>query len=220
MLATFFVKDVLRDQNKDFADAINSAESIYLLRSADLELRKEINEVDMNVSISRQEFLQSLPPGTKVRGVPYLMTGFDGHEDRLVRILSDTDDEVDNLQRLVAVTTPTPEHLNEYSKLFWEWDKLRMEEFAKPVPLLDEKPTEDPKIVEARGRKYYSEVWLINSRIRMAGAEIFEDAHQAKERREHWVNIFSPISIVLFCVGVVITVGSRLFGIEGENVAE
>jgi hypothetical protein len=82
------------------------------MRSADLELRKEINEVDMNVTISRQDILQSLPPGSKVKEVPYLMTGFDGHEGRLVRILSDTDVEVDNLQRLVAIAPPTSEHLD------------------------------------------------------------------------------------------------------------
>jgi len=220
ILATFLVKDVLRDQEKDLADAINSAESIYLMRSADLELRKELNEVDMNVSISRREILQSLPPGTKVKAVPYLATGFDGHEDRLVRILSDTDVEVDNLQRLVAIVPPTPEHLNEFGKLFWEWDKLRLEDFAKPLPLLDSKPSEDSKVVEEHNQKYYSEVWLINSQMSMVGAEILDDAHHTKEKRERHLRFFSPISYILFGIGVVVTVVSKLFGIEGEGVEE
>ena len=47
-----------------------------------------------------------LPRGSKVKEVPHLMTGFDGHEDHLVRILSDTDVEVDNLQRLIADSSP------------------------------------------------------------------------------------------------------------------
>jgi hypothetical protein len=196
----------------------NSAESIYLMRSADLELRKEINEVDMNVTISRQDILQSLPPGSKVKEVPYLMTGFDGHEGRLVRILSDTDVEVDNLQRLVAIAPPTSEHLTEFGKLYWEWDKLRMGIITRPVPPIDEKT--DVKANSDRDRKDYSAIWLVNSRINMVGAGILDDAHYTKEIREHRVRIFSSINILLFCFGLTLTVVSTLFGVEGKGVAE
>ena len=220
MLATFFVKDVLRDREKDFAEAINSAESVYLMRSADLELRKEINEVDMNVTISRQDILQSLPPGSKVKEVPYLMTGFDGHEGRLVRILSDTDVEVDNLQRLVAIAPPTSEHLTEFGKLYWEWDKLRMGIIARPVVTPIDNPSYDPKATAARDRQDYSAIWLINSRINMVGAGILDDAHYTKEIREHRVRIFSLVNILLFCFGLTLTVVSTLFGVEGKGVAE
>lgn len=219
MLATFFVKDVLRDQEKDLADAINSAERMYLMRSDNLELRKEINEVDMNVSISRQEILQSLPRGSKVKEVPYLMTGYDGHEDRLGRLLSDTDVEVDNLQRLVAIAPPTSEHLKEFGKLYWEWDKLRLSIITRPVTPIGKTTRDDLKAMFDRDRKDYSAVWLINSRINMVGASILDDAHYTKEKRENRVKLFSPISIVLFCLGVFLTIMSRLFGIEEEGAA-
>jgi len=221
ILATFFVKDVLRDQEKDLADAINSAESIYLMRSADLEIRKEINEVDMSVSISRQEIIDSLlPRGAKVKELPYLMTGFDGHEGRIPRILSDTDMEVDNLQRLAAIALPTSEHLKEFGKVYWEWDKLRMSIIARPVTPIVANAPDDSKAIAGQNRKDYWAIWLINSKISMVGAGIFDDAHRTKEIRENRVKFFSPLSYVLFCLGVVVTIVSRLFGVEGDGVAE
>ncbi|HVC48306.1 MAG TPA: hypothetical protein VND90_13770 [Terracidiphilus sp.] len=220
MLLTLFVKDVLRDQAKDLSDAINSAESIYLMRSANLELRREIDEVDMNVNISRREILQSLPRGSKVKKLPYLMTGLDGHEGRLARILSETDGEVDNLQRLVAIAPPTFEHLKEFGKLYWQWDKLRLEIIAGPITPIGEKTTGGSKVISEPNRNYYSEARLINSNISMVGAEILDDAHYTKEKRERLVKIFTPISYVLIGFGAVVTVMSRLFGIECEGAAE
>jgi hypothetical protein len=221
IVATFLVKDVLRDQEKDLVDAINSAESTYLIRDANLEVRKELDDIDANVTETRREMFLALPSGQKKQlGGTGLVPGFDGSQDRTVRLLGETDVEVDNLSRLVAKASPTSEHLKEFGELYWQWDKLRMKMFETPLPLLDQKPTEDPKVASQRRLEYYLAIRNINSRIRMVGAEILDDAHYTKEKREHRVSVFAPISYVLFGLGVVVTVVSKLFGIEGEGVAE
>jgi hypothetical protein len=95
-----------------------------------------------------------------------------------------------------------------------------MENIARPVPPIGEKPKDDPKVISERNWNDYSAIWLINAKISMVGAGILDDAHHAKEIRENRVKAISPISIVLFCLGVVVTIVSRLFGVEGGGVAE
>ena len=218
LFATFLVKDILREQEKDVVNAIDSAESIYLIRDSNLALRKEIDQLDANINRSRGEILRADRSKHKEKQTEAreFIPIFDGSEDPVVRLLGETDVEVDNLQRLVAKAPPTAEHLTEFAKVYWEWDKLRMQFFAQPLPSLDEKLKEDAKNIAERDRAYYSSVWLINSKISMVGAEILDDAHYTKEKLEHRVKIFTPISYVLFGLGVVLTIVSKLFGVDPE----
>lgn len=218
LFATFVVNDVLRQQEKDVVNTIDSAESIYLIRDSNLALRKEIDQLDANINMSRRKILRADRSKHKEKQTEAreFIPVFDGSEDPVVRLLDESNVEVDNLQRLVAKASPTAEHLTEFGRVYWEWDKLRMQFFAKPLPLLDEKPTEDAKTITERDQAYYLSLWLINSKISMVGAEILDDAHYTKEKLEHRVKIFTPISYVLFGVGVVLTIVSKLFGVDPE----
>jgi hypothetical protein len=221
ILATFLVKDVLRDQEKDIVETINSAESLYLIRDASLELHKEIDEVDANVNKDGLAILKALPPirNNESKKADW-QADFDRNEDRLLRAEIETYSEVDNLSRLIAKAPPSPEHLKQYSELYWQWDKLRMAEFAIPVKRLDEATPDDSKATYNRDLKTYADVWLANRSLDMVGAMILDDAHYIKERKEHRVRVFTPISYVLFVLGVLVTLASELFGIEDEGVGE
>jgi len=173
--------------------------------------------------VSREEIPQNTRNSDKTENIQIrqFLPIFDGSEDPTVRLLTETDVEVDNLMRLVEKAPPTADHAKEWNKLYWEWDKLRMQIFERPELPMDQKPKEDPQIIARRNREYYLSVQLTSSKMRMVAAEILDDAHSTKERLEHRLKIFTPISYVLFCLGVMVTIVSKTFGLDpGANAEE
>lgn len=216
IVATFIVKDVLRDQVKDVADSINAAENLYLIRDSNLELHEEIDEVDDNVSKGRIEVLRSLPTKQKDVDVikkPEWSADFSRNSQRLLRIENEMGLEEDNLARLVLKAPPKPDHMTQFAELYKQWDTLRIKILEGDRDELNAKYF-DSKAVYNRSVKTYSDVWLLSQRLHLIGSMILDDAHETKERNERLVNIFTPVSYGLFGLGALLTVLSKLFGVD------
>ncbi len=219
IVVTFLVKDVLHDRLKDLVDSVNAAESLYLIRDSALSLHEEMDAVDARVTRGNTALLKAL---VKKKGDDISKEAssedFARNSDRLVRILAETDIEIDNTARLAEVAAAKPDHIRQFDDLYKEWDALRMNILKGDLVEIN-KPIEpfDSTAVYNRGVKTYSDVWIINQRLHLVAAMILDDAHEAKEKDEQLVNICSPIAYVLFAVGAALTLLSKLMGIKGDQ---
>jgi len=212
LFATFAIKDVLRDSAKGLAESINAAENLYLIRDDDLELHEELDEIDADVFKSRMDSL-SAPLNSRKSDVrkSARSADFERNSQRLLRIENETGLEVDNLARLVLKAPPTPEHMAEFSELIKQWDLFKINSLKADSAELKLKVF-DFTAVNNRNRKDYSDVWVLSQRIHLVGALIVDDAQETKEKKEHLVSVFTPISYGLYVLGVLLTLLSKFFG--------
>ena len=85
----------------------------------------------------------------------------------------------------------------------------------KPVTPIGEKPD---KTAPARQKQenYHaiSQFWLISDKLHLLSATILDNAQAKQAEEERWLEIFTPISYLLFAAGAVLTLISKLAGVE------
>lgn len=216
IVATFITKDVFRENLNDVADSISAAETLYLLRDDNLKLHQEIDDVDADLLRVETDILMFQRRAPKAKREKYVSSAsFHRNSDRVLRIQSEMFLEVDNLARLVAKAPPDAEHMKQFTELYQEWDALKMNMLKEDSVEL-KVPLEkfDSEASDSRSIKEYGEIRLLSQQLHLVGAIILDQAHEMKERKENLVNIFTPISYILWGLGALLALGSKLFGSE------
>ncbi len=217
MSLTFVVDNVIREHLRSVAGAIAAAQATFLIRDSTIELYREIDEVDAHVVLGNKEILNRMPkPREQIRTTIDFETLLTRPDVRALRIQQETWNEFNNLGIFLEQVAPEDPRVSELNALYKEWDNLRLKALTPIAPIGDGKVSNSG--AEASGqedRRQYLQMLTIHGKLQMLGANILDDAHSNLAKNERLLSALAPLICFLFFIGVLLTVITRLAGIEG-----
>lgn len=218
MFSTFVVDNVAREKLRSLTDSLNAAQTTFLIRDSTLDLYREIDEVEARVAQGNTELMQRLPKARNRRQVAIDPEAFLPHTSvEVLRLTNETWHEFNNLGLLIAKLPAHDSRVREIDALYKEFDTVRLRMINKPVtPIASEKDrTFDPIAYNREQREDYFAVLRIHDELQMLAAGVLDDARANIEKTEHRLDSLTPLSYFLFVIGAVLTVLSKLAGVEG-----
>ena len=210
MFSTFVVDNVAREKLRSLTDSLNAAQTAFLIRDSNLELYREIDEVEARVAQGNTEFMQRLPKPRNHQHVAIDPEAVLPHTSvEVLRITNETWHEFNNLGLLIAKMPAQDSRVREFNALYKEFDTVRIG-MIKPVT-----PISNGKAYNREQLEDYFAVFRIHEKLQMLAAGVLDDAHANIGKMEHRLDALTPLSYSLFVIGAVFTVISRLAGIEG-----
>jgi hypothetical protein len=195
-LVTFVVKDEIRQDLKDLADSIDSAENVFMIRSDSRDIMEQIMWVQQ--LIKEQGPRRSvLPPIAYFRS---LSAGLNSSVHLLAKV-------------------PHGEELDERAAVILLKRNKWMDQSLPPLSPIAERPIPRDSAADAaeesRALESWKEVFFLNGEVQQFGVEVLELAHKVEAQQEHRYRVSKYVSYFLYPLGWLIGLLGTLVGVEG-----
>ena len=225
VLATFIVKEGLRDRVKDLADAINSAETSY-------EIRDDFGRVGTRLQMifsSLREVEKKLP--TKGAVEPSFVVNISDTVIEISQTLQNCEASLDNTSRLMAKIKESQETSNHVVELRSEIIKARDQSadmvkrsldgggrgsrFLHPEILLptDKDIITGTTVLMGESLRFFEESDSIAKRV-------LNDAAREKARAEHFFKLWNWCAYCLYAFGTGLALLAKIYGVGDGSVGE
>jgi len=222
MCLTFVVDDVARERLRSLTDSLDAAQTTFIIRDSNLELYREIDELEARVAQGNSELMQRFPKLRNSQHVAIDPEAVLSHESvEVLRITDQTWHEFNNLGLLIAKMPAQDSRVREFNALYSEFDTERTGMLKPVTPIANRKDrTFDPIAYNQEQRQDYFAVFRIHDKLQMLSAGCMDDARSEVEKKEHLYKSLTPVKIFLFAIGVGLTVVTRLAGIRESRLDE
>lgn len=205
VFTTFIVKEGLREQLKDLASSIDSAESVFVIRN------------DGNATVRwlqrLQEQIDWIAEKIKLKGTTYsgdMIERAHSSSEIIGQVHESLTTSLDNISRLIEKIPHQEASKSEVEKLQKELQELRDHRTAFELAF-NREPSMD--LVWKLGALLVS-TQKLSDEIRDLARDVLENAEKARVRRERVVSITTWASYALYTLGWGLGLLGRIYGVE------
>lgn len=197
-LATFIVKDGIRQDLKDLVDSIDAAEQVFMIRSDDREVMVQLGHVEqfLTQKNARWEGLRSSQSYYRS-----LTAELDGSLALLAKVPHG--EEYD--KKAIALITKRSE---------WMSNPLR------PLTPIPERPIPRDKSAEAAEKmiekKLWADAYLLDYEVGTFGASVIDMARTVKAQEEHRYRVSKCVSYILYALSWLLGLLGTMFGVQAS----
>lgn len=222
LVGTFFIREVLREEQKDLRDSVEAAESTFAIRA---DLGSLADEVFVN---QRREDRYRIDPRRNFQGLPeqqlvhlkliadvFLEQEIDEHAlTRIAGNLATTDQLVDRLSgQLRKKEGSSLEQLKkELERLRVDYDGTLKDAGISSSAISTRLSDDTLRRALDRLRALEDGLGKVTANVDNLVKETLKDARAIRDKSETRYSIYTQISIVLYCIGAILGLIGHLFG--------
>jgi hypothetical protein len=205
---TFLIKDTLRDQYKEIADSIETARSSLLIETTFIDLHQGIGRLTAAVDDSRLDILAILRPPKVSTPIEMLTSSREFVKKiesgvQLGGSINATAAKFDETSRLIHTVRSGDVVSSQFASLRKRWEQFTAQREASINSTHGEDDLSD--------EKEYKE---ITNELNRITNDALNEAEVTKEEKEALVNVFTPISVVLYSLSALLALASKMAGLE------
>lgn len=209
---TYIVKDVLRESLKDIVSSIDSAESYFLIRASTFPLMQSLSQIDgelgyLTLLLDGQQQHQSRSNAKLQSQINKLSH----NRDSLDKMEFETAQSIDSLRRLLNKVPDSAIVQRQFVDVEKEWDTLKAADSKFHQSVINGVGSDSEKNNET----YLSTIADLNgidNELNTIATQSLQKAEIVRQRRERWLNVFTPLSIALFIIGWTLALYANLHG--------
>ena len=207
LLATFVVREIVRENLKELKDSLAAAENTFRIRDEFMLLHRQLKAVDERMG--KSENTSTLPLTITLDPSKRISE----EQVKIAQLSEAIAEEMDNIGDLVEKMQLNPDDAKDYVKLVADTDDVK-DSYQKVMMRDGSMESKMLEMIKAEEKAQQLQHTLLTD------VRILEEAREQEHRREKEYRVVTYVSYALFLIGSALGLLGKIYGLKGMESAD